>query len=174
LGRAASLVTNFVKAGWGSEVFAPGPTSRENEMSVVQYAELNGHRILLTADTGREGLAEAADYAPSVGIQLPGITRFRVPHHGGRHNVSTELLDKWLGPRLPRILPEGSETFTAMISSAKEDVEHPRKSVVRAMRHRGAFVATTEEQWFSVYSHNAPARGLLNLKNTPYPDEQEA
>jgi hypothetical protein len=69
-------------------------------------------------------------------------------HHGGRRNVSTALLDRWLGAWLPQMLPEGSELFTAMISSAKEDNDHPRKAVVRALRHRGAFVATTENGTF--------------------------
>jgi beta-lactamase superfamily II metal-dependent hydrolase len=170
--QAFARAVKFVKSGWGSERFSDEDTSNENEMSVIQYAVLNGHKILLTGDAGRGGLTEAADYAPKVGLILPGIDKFQVPHHGGRRNVSTEILDRWLGPRLPQILPEGSETFTAMISSAKEDPEHPRKAVERAMRHRGAFVATTEEADFCV-SINAPKRDWGSMKQRPYPDEQE-
>lgn len=75
-------------------------------MSVVQYANLHGHRILLTGDAGRAGLAEAADYAPFAGLALPGIDRFQVPHHGSRRNVSTEILDRWLGAQLAEV-PKG-------------------------------------------------------------------
>jgi hypothetical protein len=166
-------VVRFIKAGWASERFSTDETSTENEMSVIQYAELSGHTIVLTGDAGRGALAEAADYAPTAGLILPGVTKFQVPHHGGRRNVSTELLDRWLGPRLPRMLPAGSETFTAMISSAKEDPEHPRKAVLRAMLHRGAKVITTEDGAVRV-SRNAPKRDdYHSLDNVPYPDEQE-
>jgi beta-lactamase superfamily II metal-dependent hydrolase len=162
----------FVKAGWGSENFSSEETSVENEMSVVQGALLCGDKIVLTGDAGRGALTEAADYAPFAGLFLPGVTRFQAPHHGGRRNVSTALLDRWLGARLPQMLPEGSELFTAMISSAKEDNDHPRKAVVRALRHRGALVATTEDGTFTVYRNIN--RGWPPMKNVSYPDEQEA
>ncbi len=130
-------IVSFVKAGWGSENFSSEETSTGNEMSVVQYGILSGDKIVLTGDAGRGALTEAADYAPNTGLALPGVTNFQAPHHGGRRNVSTALLDRWLGPRLQWMQPEGSELFTAMISSAKEDTDHPRKAVLRAMRHRG-------------------------------------
>jgi beta-lactamase superfamily II metal-dependent hydrolase len=171
--KAVAPVIKFIKAGWGSEKFSSEDTSRENEMSVIQYAHLNNHRILLTGDAGRDGMTEAADYLQSLGVALPGIKKFQVPHHGGRRNLSTAILDRWVGPRLAAQLPEGSETFTAMISSAKEDEDHPRKAVVRALIHRGAFVATTENGGFRS-SCNAPTRdGWNSLKPTAYPDEQE-
>src|SRR5262245_50843458 len=169
--QAVSRAIRFIKSGWGSEKFSSEETSTENEMSVIQYAVLNNEKILLTGDAGRGALKEAADYAPFVGLQLPGIDRFQVPHHGGRRNVSTELLDRWLGPRLSSPLPEGQKRFTAMISSAKEDTDHPRKAVLRAMRHRGAFIATSENGPFSVAT--GINRGCYSMTNVPYPDEQE-
>jgi hypothetical protein len=173
LQKVIAPVIAFVKAGWGSENFSSEETSTENEMSVIQYALLNNHRILLTGDAGRAGMTEAADNAPSVGLVLPGIKKFQVPHHGGRRNLSTAVLDRWIGPRLATQLPAGSETFTAMISSAKEDEDHPRKAVVRALIHRGAFVATTENGGFRT-ALNAPNReGWSALKPAAYPDEQE-
>ena len=90
--EAFRSAVSYVAAAWGAEAFPPEDTSNKNEMSVVQFAELCGERILLTADTGRYGLAEMINYAPRIGLRLPGIGRFQVPHHGGRHNVSTELL----------------------------------------------------------------------------------
>ncbi|WP_210339752.1 competence protein ComEC [Bradyrhizobium sp. CCBAU 21365] len=171
--EAARPIIHFIKSGWGAEKFSPDPTSVENEMSVVQYANICGHSILLTGDTGRDGLKEAADYFQARGGVLPGIDKFQVPHHGGRRNVSTELLDRWLGPRLAQPLPAGQETFSAFISSAKEDPVHPRKAVVRAIVHRGGKVMTTEDGHFRT-SKNAPDRaGWVAKKPTPYPDEQE-
>jgi beta-lactamase superfamily II metal-dependent hydrolase len=173
LTKPATPVISFIKAGWGSEKFSTEDASVENEMSVVQYAFLNGQKIVLTADAGREALTEAAEYAPFAGLLLPGVHRFQVPHHGGRRNVSIELLDRWLGPRLRQMVPRGQELFIAMISSAKEDKDHPRKAVVRALLHRGALIGTTEDGMFGIWN-NAPPRTWYPLRNPPYPDEQEA
>jgi hypothetical protein len=169
----AKKAISFAKAAWGVEVFSDEETSAENEMSVVQYANLCGNRILLTADAGREALTEAADYAPYVGLSLPGISHFQVPHHGSRRNVSTELLDRWLGEPLSSKPSDGEESFTAIISSAKKDEDHPRKAVVRAVIHRGAKVVTTEGSNLRT-SHNAPERdGWSAAEALPYPEEQE-
>jgi hypothetical protein len=140
--RPVPRTIRFIKSGWGSEKFSFEETSNENEMSVIQYA-----------------------------ILLPGIHRFQVPHHGGRRNVSTELLDRWLGPRLSSPLPEGQKRFTAMISSAKEDTDHLRKAVLRAMKHRSAFIATTENGPFTVAA--GINRRWYSMTNVSYPDEQE-
>lgn len=171
--KTAGKVASLLKAAWGEEVFSPEETSAENEMSVIQYANLCGKRILLTADAGRGGLAEAADYAPNVGIVLPGIDRFQVPHHGSRRNVSTETLDRWLGPRLSTKPQKGEVRFTAIISSAEKDKDHPRKAVVRACIHRGAKVLTTEGSSLRT-GHNAPEReGWTAAAAVEYPEEQE-
>jgi beta-lactamase superfamily II metal-dependent hydrolase len=171
-GLKAGAIT-FFRALWGEENFSDEDTSAENEMSVVQYASLCGKSILLTGDVGRDGLSEAADYALLAGISLPGIDRFQVPHHGSRRNVSTEVLDRWLGQRLPKMPKEGAEIFTALISAAKADEHHPRKAVVRAMIHRGAKVISTEEGGMRI-SRNAPSReGWSPVKPLKYPEEQE-
>jgi beta-lactamase superfamily II metal-dependent hydrolase len=169
--RVMKEAAALVRAAWGDEYFPAGETSNENEMSVVQYAYLNKSKILLTADTGRGGLQEVIDYAPLAGLVLPGINRFQVPHHGGRHNVTTELLDKILGER--KAAQDGKTTFSAIISSAKADEDHPRKSVVRAMHHRGAHVISTEGSNKRT-SVNAPDRDDYSpAECLPYPEEQE-
>jgi beta-lactamase superfamily II metal-dependent hydrolase len=173
LGTAVAKVAEFLRAAWGDEVFSQQETSAENEMSVIQYAEILGNRVLLTGDAGRAGLAEAADFAPYIGLALPGINKFQVPHHGSRRNVSTELLDRWLGARLPLKPNKGEETFTAIISSAKEDEDHPRKAVVRACIHRGAKVITTEGSCIRI-GKNAPDReGWGPIEGVDYPEDQE-
>jgi beta-lactamase superfamily II metal-dependent hydrolase len=138
----------------------------------VQYARLRGLRLLLTGDAGRAALSEAANYAPNAGLALPGIDRFQVPHHGSRRNVSTEILDRWLGERLPSQPLSGQEKFQAIISSAKEDEAHPRKAVVRALIHRGAKVYATEGANLLVPC-NAPSRGWQSAQPLSYPQEQE-
>jgi beta-lactamase superfamily II metal-dependent hydrolase len=172
---ASTQVVKFITAMWGDETFSNEETSAENEMSVVQYAVLNNKKILLTGDTGRAGLAEAAEFAPTVGLALPGIDKFQVPHHGSRRNVSSEALDHWLGPKLKNDVEDGKELFTAIISSAKKDKDHPRHAVVRAMIHRGGYVITTEGRNIRTSSSNAPEReGWSKVAKVAYPNDQES
>ncbi|SRR5258708_16498748 len=99
----AKSAVRYIKAGWGSEKFSTEDTSNENEMSVVQYMDFNGRKVVLTGDAGRGGMTEAAVYAPQAGLVLPRVTDFQAPHHGGRRNVNSEILDTWLGPILPSL-----------------------------------------------------------------------
>ncbi|AKJ68352.1 competence protein ComEC [Pandoraea thiooxydans] len=168
--KAAKSIANFIKGAWGDENFPEDGTSNENEMSVVQFAEINGKRILLTGDAGRDALNEAADYAPTIGLTLPGVYEFQVPHHGGRHNVSTEVLDRWLGPRLED-QPEKT-TWRAVCSSAKADEHHPRKVVIRAMVHRGAWFGATEGRSI-LLSSGITREGWTSIPQIDYPPEFE-
>lgn len=175
LAEAAGLLVkkaiNFIKSAWGDEHFPEEDTSPENNMSVIQYANLCDKKILLTGDAGRAALDEAADFAPNVGLYLPGIDRIQVPHHGSRHNVSSEVLDRWLGPK-HEDKPD-DESFTAIVSAAKEDKDHPRKAVIRAFIHRGAKVISTEGSDKRT-GHNAPEReGWVAVDPIPYPEDQE-
>ncbi len=168
----AKTTVALLQAAWGGEAFPAEGTSNENEMSVVQYAVLNGQKILLTADTGRDGLQEVIDYAPNVGLSLPGIDKFQVPHHGGRHNVNADLLNKIVGPILPEQHQEGH--FAAYISSAKADEDHPRKVVQRALIHRGANLLMTEGKNIRTHGGDAPARpDYTPMVPTAYPTSYE-
>ena len=171
--RGIGVVANLVRAAWGAEVFSNDETSPENEMSVVQTAVICDQTIMLTGDAGRAALAEAAGYAPHAGITLPGVDRFQIPHHGSRRNVSTEVLDAILGPRLSSQPSDGEELFTAVVSAAKSDDDHPRKAVVRAAVHRNSTapaIARTSVRSFQ----NAPDRpGWGPITLLPYPSDQE-
>lgn len=166
-------VINFVKKVWGAEDFPADGTSAENEMSIVQYAELCEKKILLTGDAGRIALSSAVSYLTSKEVNLPGLNFFQVPHHGSRHNVSSELLDALLGPKLSTQPSEDKLTFTAFISAAKADEDHPRKSVVRSVWHRGGRPITTENGNKWSY-HNAPPRAEYSpVSPMPYPEDEE-
>ena len=169
--EAATRAIKYTLASWGLEAFSPESVSSENEMSVVQYAVLCGERILLTADAGRDGLTEALDYAQNQGIAFPGVDRFQVPHHGSRRNLSSEICDRILGPKLSA--KSADSNFEAYISSAKADPDHPRKVVVRACIHRGGNVYMTEGRSI-VTGVNRPTRqGWTSLVAADYPHEQE-
>lgn len=173
LRKLLQRIVAFAKSKWGEETFSAEATSAENEMSVVQYANLCGDKVLLTADGGREALAEAADYAIFAGLNLPGIDKFQVPHHGSRRNVSSEILDRLLGRVLPYQLPEGGEQFAAIVSASKDDKDHPRRAVVRACIHRGGKVYSTEGGGICTGSNNPQRAGWVAAPKLPYPQEQE-
>jgi hypothetical protein len=162
----------YVRSVWGEENLKGNSegTTRENEMSVVQYANLSGNKILLTGDVGIEGLEEAYQYAISLQIPLPGVNHFQTPHHGARRNLSSDILDKWLGPKLPH---SEQAKFSTIISANANDEDHPKKAVIRALMHRGAHVATTKNQsryWF----FGKPLRqGWAVSIPEPYPEETE-
>ena len=99
---------------------------------------------MLTGDAGREALQEVIDYAPFAGLTLPGIRYFQVPHHGGRHNVSTEILDQLVGPGWTACQTNiPGMPYAAPLRRMRD---HPRKSVIRAVLHRGGHWAATESK----------------------------
>lgn len=168
---ALKAASTLVKRAWGMEVFPESGTARENEMSVVQFGVFGGKRVLLTGDAGREALTEAADYLECKGHILPGVWCFQVPHHGGRHNVNTELLDRWLGPPLAAA-PEKT-TWNAICSSAKADTHHPKKVVVRAMIHRGGHFSSTEGRCLHLSHPKISRSGYSAVPQAEYPEDQE-
>ena len=166
--------TPEASSNWGVESFPLEGTDCENEMSVVQYANLCNNKILLTADAGHNALDEAMFYAHSIGINLSGIDRFQVPHHGSRHNLSSEILDRLFGNKLPSKPMEGSEKYVALVSAAKKDEDHPTNTVVRACIHRGAKVVSNQNSTLWSYSANAPARsGWSSAEGLSYPERED-
>lgn len=164
----------LAKALWGQEDFSNDKTAAENEMSVVQHANICGSRVLLTGDAGRDSLEEAVNFAPLAGIALPGIDKFQIPHHGSRRNVSTTLLDAILGERIGTKPEHPGNGFTALISAAKEDPDHPRNAVIRAIWHRGGKAISTEGIAIRSPAGDAPPRdGWTPVTPISYPDEQE-
>lgn len=154
---------------WGNENLKgdTSGTSPENETSIVQFANLCEKKVLLTGDAGVEALEEAYYVATASGVSLPGIDRFQVPHHGSRRNVSSDILDKWLGEKLDSN-PE-KKLFTAIISANHNDKQHPKNDVVRALTHRGASVLQTNG--VTRTSRNAPDReGWVSATPLDYPD----
>ena len=140
--QSARAAAEWVAERWDRETLEEDvETSASNESSVVQLAQLDGERILLTGDAGVIALREAAEFANRWVCDLPGLDFIQVPHHGSRRNGSPTSLDRWLGPRLS----EGKSSGTvAYASVAKESMTHPRKQVVNAFMRRGAKVYSTK------------------------------
>lgn len=141
---------------WLGETLEEGvETSASNESSVVQFADLGGKKILLTADAGLVSLREAADYMAALGYQLPGLDFVQIPHHGSRHNVSPSILDRWIGPKL-NFIGQKRNAY-AYASVGKECTTHPRLKVRNAFIRRGFDIAATKGMG-KYYFNNLPLR----------------
>jgi beta-lactamase superfamily II metal-dependent hydrolase len=154
VGRAAA---DWVVELWSGESLREDVlTSAENLSSVVLHAVFDGRGILITGDAGVETLHRAADYADTLGLNLPTTLGFvQVPHHGSRNNVSTSALDRVVGPKKP--VDDGAYSKTAFVSAGKDSTTHPRKIVVNAFMRRGAQVVATQGQ-IKCHYRNMPAR----------------
>ena len=171
--RLVQLAKSISYAEWGKENLKGDTegTSPENETSIVQFAQVCGKTILLTGDAGVRALSESYQAAYLMGKSIRSLNWFQVPHHGSRRNVSTDVLNAWLG----QILPEGytpPNEKLAIISANQNDTEHPKKAVIRAMIHRGRRVFQTEGT-FWIHSDNAPARNYRQAIPLEYPRVQE-
>ncbi len=175
--EAIRKAVEYISALWGAENLKGdiNGTSSENEMSIVQYADIGNEKILLTGDAGVKALEESYNYAVRLGVQLPGINKFQTPHHGSRRNLSTEILNKWFGERLPSKPLPGQKIFSSIISAHEDDADHPKKAVIRALWHRGVDVFSTENKDFIYWRPlGQPSReGCGPVKNLDYPENME-
>ena len=169
----ARLEETLSAAAWGEENLKGNTdgTSEENETSIVQFADVCERKVLLTGDAGVRALTEAHQAAVALGKSTSELDWFQVPHHGSRRNLSSDVLDLWLGGKLNA--PADSPSMPAIISANQKDAEHPKKAVVRALIHRGRRVIQTDGT-LRVRTNGAPDRaGWTTVAPLEYPDEQE-
>ena len=152
----AKLQDAVLTAAWGEENLKGDTegTTADNETSIVQYAHVCDKKILLTGDAGVRALTEAHEAATAMGKPTSDLDWFQVPHHGSRRNLSSDLLDTWLGTKLSS--PVKSPKRRAIVSANQQDKDHPKKAVVRALIHRGRRVIQTD--------------GVLHLRSSGAPD----
>ncbi|WP_334088444.1 MBL fold metallo-hydrolase [Helicobacter typhlonius] len=115
-------------------------TTRENESSVILYANFNGRGILLTGDAGKESLQRAYNFAmqqQQIGNISQNLNFIQIPHHGSRRNISPQVLNQIIGKK-PK------DSITAFVSAGKNDEKHPRRVVTNAFIRRGCKVVATQ------------------------------
>ncbi|UPU01398.1 hypothetical protein J4G48_0049275 (plasmid) [Bradyrhizobium barranii subsp. apii] len=161
--KAAADVVEKIKERLDYETLDENPpaTSASNETSVVQWGSFSDKRVLLTADVGPEGLAEAADYA---GLINPVIqpTLVQIPHHGSRRNVTPTVLNRWLGG----YPAEGNGSAIASVGK-NEDI-YPRKKVANAFTRRGYNVYATHTGWVSFRHEYDRREGAVAVDIIPF------
>ncbi|AZU58188.1 hypothetical protein CFM90_17720 [Ralstonia solanacearum] len=183
LKKAASVVgyaTDMLKAAasyvadvWHKEYLPETvTTSAENESSTILFAQTEAAGYLLTGDAGIESLRACAEYAASIGIDLPRkVTFVQIPHHGGRHNVSTETLNMVLGP--PLVDQNAVPTRCAFVSAAEKAPAHPKRIVTNAFIRRGFAVGQTKGKAVCHHSNMPVRAGWVPISCVPFYDEVE-
>ena len=168
----APLGESVSRAAWGEENLKGDTegTSAENETSIVLFADVCGKKVLLTGDAGVQALTEAYGSLVGMGKLTSPLDWFQVPHHGSRRNLSSSVLNAWLGSKLSG--PSETSSSYAIISANRKDHEHPKKAVVRALIHRGRSVYQTDGT-LCVRSGGAPDRCWPPVTPLQYPQDQE-
>ena len=142
LGSLVEKAAEWMPENWDIELLKDGAiTAAENESSTILYGRFGTSSVLLTADAGVNALWWAMDYADANQIDLSTLDLVQVPHHGSRSNVGPTVLNRLLGPRLPKGSPEKRR---AIVCAPKDDASHPRKMVMNAFLRRGAPVRKTQ------------------------------
>lgn len=146
-------------------------TSRENESSVILYANFNNQGILLTGDAGNEALQNAYNFAKNIDINISQNLKFiQIPHHGSRRNVSPKVLNQIIGA----IGQKDEDSIIAFVSVGKDDTKHPRRVVTNAFIRRGCKVIETKGN--TIHHHrNMPEReGWTTATPTKFFNEVES
>jgi beta-lactamase superfamily II metal-dependent hydrolase len=133
----------WVSESWESERLKEGGvTSAPNESSVVLYGDFgDGQKVLLTGDAGHWSLLLSSIFAEESGLPMQQFRFVQVPHHGSRSNVGPAILNRILGPVLPR---GSAPKFAAYVSAPVDDEHHPRRMVLNAFTRRGGTVHATQ------------------------------
>lgn len=115
-----------------------GGTSPRNNTGVITFVDLgNENRWLLTGDAGVPALDRAWTFLELSGRDTSPPNFIQIPHHGSRHNVSSDLLNRLLGG------PGQEKIRTAFVSVTKDAPKHPSPRVVNAFMRRGCYVHQT-------------------------------
>lgn len=144
-------------------------TTSENEMSIILYGDMDEEKFLLVGDAGIRAINNAIEYMKIQDIDCQELDVYQIPHHGGRWNVSTKLLNKLLGGKVDKENEDGRIAF----ASAAKNSDHPKKMVTNAFKRRGVKVFETKGKTIT-HKHNTPDReGWSSTTPVKFYDEVE-
>jgi beta-lactamase superfamily II metal-dependent hydrolase len=129
-----------------------GGTNPRNNSSAITMLTVDGHRLLFTSDGGVPALERAWDW-----LELnTGDTRapdfVDLPHHGSRHNASSAILDRILGPT------GQAPTRMAFVNVGPGASKHPSPRVTNGFMRRGYQVGQTAGRPICHHSPGVPVR----------------
>ncbi|PSL79491.1 hypothetical protein C7T35_37225 [Variovorax sp. WS11] len=158
--RWIRLASAAVGSRWDVETLPRDPaTSAEDESSVVLYGEFEGRGVLLTSNAGVRALSDACTFAEYLGLGLPSNLRLmQVPNDGNPDHLSSRVLDRLMGERLPR--DQRHYTKTAFMSAARDAAPMGYTIVADALMRRGVLSFQTQGPQLH-HAHEMPQRHWL-------------
>ncbi|MBF4801316.1 ComEC/Rec2 family competence protein [Aeromonas hydrophila] len=146
-------VKTLFNAIWGKDnLDESSETSPLNSSSVITLVNYGEKSFLFTGDAGIIALKNAF---PLFSEKSKTLNFFQIPHHGSRHNISTSILDSYIG----KPVSKGDKIDVLAIASAAKEggPKHPRQAVLNAFIHRGVTVLKTQGTSIC-HRHGSPAR----------------
>lgn len=184
LGKLKKTARDFIKlvtADWFVDRLYHYPeTSVCNESSTVLYAKLRDNvHILLTADAGIEALYRSERVLKEYhDFEAGSLSLIQIPHHGGRHNINSDILNRLLGSKRPKGSVNINNRVGVAIASVSrkamddENNHYPRSSVRNAFHTRGYTCCVTAGCQYCYY-YNMPRRGWASVAPLPYCEYEE-
>jgi beta-lactamase superfamily II metal-dependent hydrolase len=117
-----------------------GGTNPRNNSSAITLVTVGDHRMLFTSDAGVPALERAWEWLRVNVDDLTPPAFADLPHHGSRHNASSELLDRILGPT------GQGQTKSAFVNVGPGAKKHPSPRVANGFMRRGHVVYQTAGQ----------------------------
>jgi hypothetical protein len=173
-GESRSLVATAVRKALASFPIelafddAGGDGNACNKSAAIISLVIDGKHFVFPSDVGVEQLNDAIDYLDDQGRPWYQPEMFVLPHHGSRHNIDRDTIERILGPRfqMPGVKRRGIAVASV---SASSDCPSPR--VANAAGRRGYQVFTTAGQTLWKHTSDAPPRNWTNA--TPLPPLEE-
>jgi len=150
LEAARGLLDRFINLMPVEIPFMEKDVSPRNNSAMITLLQVDGRRLLFTADAGVPALEPAWDFAEANGLGGP-VDFVQIPHHGSRRNASSTWLDRLLGQTGQ---PQNKPAFVSCVANSDK---HPAGKVVNAYTRRGCWVSPTAGQTIT-YGNGAPAR----------------
>ena len=145
-----------------------GGTNPRNNSSTILDLRLGEDRVLLTADAGVRALEVALDFLHQTGRTDRYPKLIQVPHHGSRHNLSREMIERIAGPMADE---RRGWALVSISKLAAEDPRYPSPRVTNAFGRRGYQVGETAGRTICSPSADAPSRGWPSVEPLPPLDE---
>lgn len=130
---------------------AGGTNPRNNSAAITSFM-IDGEHFLLPSDTGVPALTQALDYLDGLGRTAQRPRMFVLPHHGSRHNLDRDTVERILGPHT-------SSSRGEAVASVSVDSANPSPRVANAAGRRGYPVYTNSKGTLLIKSPDAPDRG---------------
>ncbi|HBI34259.1 MAG TPA: hypothetical protein DEA43_02125 [Candidatus Moranbacteria bacterium] len=175
LRKFTDSIKEFVDEKWEIETLDHGgTTSAENNSSTILHLSVGEDHFLFTGDAGQPALERVIVLLDSYNYDYSKIKLKQVPHHGSHRNVNPLILDKLIGPKLPKEESEKVVKYVIVSVSKEENEKHPSKIVTNAYKRRGGPVYTTREGFKYYGSNNAPRRNAYGaVAPLPFFDKVE-